>query len=200
MSKGQAKKSVWLSGSVAGKNKSHLIAYIGVMTALNVVVNAYFSYSFGITTFSLTIFSSVLTGILIGPLFGFTSCFIGDFLGYFIGTGSANSWSPWLGFATAVMALIGGLMFNGIKSKGKYGWVVKLSLICLVTFVISTVAINTTALYLLWYSKSFASWWDFFITRMFLDAQILNNILNYALLFIVLPALAKVKTFKIHLN
>lgn len=199
MSKTKEIRGVWFSGMLSGKKGSHLIAYLGVITALNVVENAYFSISLGVTQFSLTIFMSVLTGILIGPLFGFASCMVGDFLGYFIGTGSANSWTPWLGIATALMALFGGLIFNGLHWQGKRVWAVKLSLVALVTFLVSTVAINTTALYLLWYSKTFSSWGNFFVTRMFLQGQILNSIANYALLYFVLPALAKVKILKIKL-
>ena len=199
MSKTKVKRDVWFSGILSGKKGSHLIAYLGVITALNVVENAYFSIPLGITQFSLTIFMSVLTGILMGPLFGFASCMVGDFLGYFIGTGSANNWTPWLGVATALMAFFGGLIFNGLPWKGKRAWIVKLSLIALVTFLVSTVAINTTALYVLWYRKSFDSWGDFLVTRLFLQGQIFNSIANYALLFFVLPALAKVKTLKIKL-
>lgn len=200
MSKTNEKQGVWLSGAAKGKTQSHLIAYVGVLTALNIVVNAYFSFSLGITQFSLTIYASILTGILIGPLFGFTSCFIGDFLGYFIGTGSANHWTPWLGLATAIMALLGGLIFNGVACKHKYGWAVKIGLICLVTFAISTVAINTTAMYLLWYRKTFDSWGSFLLARLFAQGQIFNSLANYALLFFTLPALAKVKPFKIKLQ
>jgi len=199
MSRVKKQQGVWFSGILSDKRGSRLIAYLGVITALNVVENAYFSFSLGVTQFSLTIFMSVLTGILIGPLFGFASCMVGDFLGYFIGTGSANNWTPWLGLATALMALFGGLIFNGLNWQGKRAWVVKLSLIALVTFLICTVAINTTALYLLWYRKTFSTWWLFLLNRLFLQGQILNSIANYVLLFLILPALAKVKILKIKL-
>jgi len=101
--------------------------------------------------------------------------------------------------ATALMALFGGLIFNGLNWQGKRAWVVKLSLIALVTFLICTVAINTTALYLLWYRKTFSTWWLFLLNRLFLQGQILNSIANYVLLFLILPALAKVKILKIKL-
>ena len=199
MSKTKEKQSVWFSGILSGKSQSHLIAYLGIITALNVVENAYFSFSLGVTQFSLTIFMSVLTGILVGPLFGFASCLIGDFLGFFIGNGSVNSWTPWLGLATALMAFVGGLIFNGVSLKGKYAWAVKLGAVCLVTFAVSTVAINTTALYLLWYHKTFPTWGDFLVQRLFWQGQIFNSLINYALLYLALPALAKVKTLKIKL-
>ena len=199
MSKTKAKQ-LWWSRALAGKSKSHLIAYIGVMTALNVVENAYFSISFGTTQFSLTTFMSILTGILLGPLYGFASCFIGDFLGYFIGSGSVNSWTPWIGLSTAMMALLGGLIFNGLSLDRKGAWVFKLGIICATTFFICTVGINTTALYLMWYKKTFDTWWQFLVTRLFFQGQIFNSLANYALLFFALPALAKVKPLKIKLQ
>ena len=199
MSKTKEKRSIWMSGAAEGKSKSRLIAYVGVITALNVVENAYFSISFGVTQFSLTTFMSILTGILLGPLYGFVSCFVGDFLGYFIGSGSVNSWTPWIGLATAIMALIGGLIFNGTAWKGKYAWMLKLGIICLMTFAVSTVAINTTAMYFMWYRKTFDTWWDFLITRLFFQGQIFNSLANYLLLFFTLPALARVKPLKINL-
>ena len=200
MSKTKDAKRLWLFGVAGGKRKSHVIAYIGVMTALNVVVNAVASIPLGFTQFSLTIFTSVLTGILIGPLYGFTACMIGDTLGYMIANTGANGWTPWIGLATAMMALIGGLIFNGISWQGKGAWIGKLFLICMATFLVSTVAINTTAMYWMWYSKTFDSWWAFLITRLFLQGQIFNSLLNYALLFFVLPAWAKVKPLKINIR
>lgn len=200
MSKTKDAKRLWFAGAAYGKRKSHVIAYIGVMTALNVVANAAASIPLGFTQFSLTIFFSVLTGILIGPLYGFTACFIGDTLGYMIANTGANGWTPWIGLATAMMALIGGLVFNGIPLKGKNAWVGKLFLICLSTFLVSTVAINTTAMYWMWYKKTFDSWWLFLTTRLFLDGQIFNSLINYGLLFFALPALAKVKPLRIKIS
>ncbi len=193
-------KEILFSKILAKKNKSHKIAYIAVMTALNVVINAVASIPFGVVQFSLAIFISVLTGILIGPLFGFTACFIGDTLGYIIGNGGANGWTPWIGLATAAMALVAGFLMNGLSWKFKGAWLVKLSLISLSTFFISTVAINTTAMYLMWYYKTFSSWWEFLWTRLFIQGQIFNSILNYALLFITLPALGKIKPLKIKID
>lgn len=200
MSKTKEVKRLWLAGAASGKRKSQIIAYIGVMTALNVVMNAVASIPLGFTQFSLTIFTSVLTGILIGPLYGFTACFIGDTLGYIIANTGANGWTPWIGLATAMMAFVGGLIFNGLDWHGKGAWAGKLMIICLVTFVVSTVVINTTAMYLMWYRKAFDSWWIFLVTRLFLQGQIFNSLINYGLLFVVLPALAKVKPLKINIG
>ena len=189
-----------LSETLADKNKSHKIAYIAIMTALNIAVNALASLPLGFEILSLTILSSVLTGILIGPLFGFAACFIGDTLGFMIGAGGANGWTPWIGLATAMMALIAGFLFNGLRWKLKGAWAIKLALIGLITFLVCTVGINTTAMYFLWYSKTFSSWGEFLIFRLLSPIQIMNNLLNYGLLFAVLPTLGKIKPLKISID
>ena len=192
-------KKVLFSEVMLSKNQSHKIAYIAVLTALNVVVNAVASIPLGFVQFSFAIFLSALTGIMIGPLFGFGACFIGDTLGYIIGNGGGNGWSPWIGLATATVALIAGLIMHGVSLKMKGGWVVKLLLVCMVTFVVSTVAINSTAMYLMWYKKSFDSFWTFLFVRLFVQGQIWNSFFNYLLIFIALPTLARVKPLKLRL-
>ena len=91
-------------------------------------------------------------------------------------------------------AVIAGLIVNGISSKTK-GWLyVKLAVVCVLTFCICTVAINTTAFWLL-YSK--VSFWKYFVARIFVQGQIWNSLVNYVLLFIAVPALQKIKPLKI---
>ncbi|MBQ7924068.1 MAG: ECF transporter S component [Clostridia bacterium] len=192
-------KKVLFSEIMLSKNKTHKIAYIAVFTALNVVVNAVTSIALGAVQFSFAIFISALTGIVIGPLFGFGACFIGDTLGYIIGNGGGNGWTPWIGLATAMIAFLAGLIMRGVSLKIKGGWIVKLLLVCIATFVVSTIAINTTALYLLWYKKSFDSYWTFLLVRLFAQGQIWNSLVNYALLFITVPALNSIKLLKLHL-
>jgi len=72
-----------------------------------------------------------------------------------------------------------------------------LALISLLTFGVCTVAINTTAFWLL-YSK--VSYKTYLVTRLFVQGQIWNSLFNYALLFVGVPVLARVKPLKIRLN
>lgn len=192
-------KKIFFSEVMLSKNKTHKIAYVAVFTALNVVVNAVASIPLGIVQFSFAVFISALTGLILGSLFGFGACFLGDTLGYIIGNGGGNGWTPWIGLATAMIAFLAGLIMRGISFKAKWGWIVKLLLVCISTFFVSTVAINSTALYLLWYSKSFDSFWSFLIVRLFAQGQIWNSLINYVLLFIAVPALNNVKPLKLHL-
>ena len=58
-------KRVLFSSTLVGKNESHKIAYIALMTALIVVANMFFEFKFAETQFSLTLVISALTGFMI---------------------------------------------------------------------------------------------------------------------------------------
>ena len=184
------------SPTLAGKNKSHTIAYIAIFVAINVAVNAIGSVPLGFIQISLTIFVSVLTGIIIGPIFGFVSCFLGDTLGFFMGA-SGYAWTPWVGLSTAMAALIGGLVMNGIRWRFRGAWCVKLAFACTLTFLVWTWAINTTAGYFLWNSGGW-SYWTFVGIR--LGGQVWVSLLNYVFLFIAVPALGKIKPLKVDIR
>ena len=183
------------SPTLSGKSKSTKIAYIAVMTAFCVVANMFFEFKLADTQFSLTILVSALTGVLIGPLFGFTACFLGDLVG-FLYHSSGFAYYPWIGISMGLVALISGLFLGG-GSKGK-AWLfyTKIALVCISTFLLCTIAINTTAFWIL-YSK--VDYLTYLVARLFAQGQIWNSLVNYALLFIVLPILARVKPLNIQI-
>lgn len=186
-------KRLLLSKTIAEKSYSHKIAYVSVFTALCVVANMFFEFKLADTQFSFTLVISALTGIILGPLFGFCACFLGDLVG-FLYHSSGFAYYPWIGISMGLTAVLAGLIVNGISSKTK-GWLyVKLAVVCVLTFCICTVAINTTAFWLL-YSK--VSFWKYFVARIFVQGQIWNSLVNYVLLFIAVPALQKIKPLKI---
>lgn len=184
------------SPTLAGKNKSHTIAYIAVTTAFIVVTNMFFEFKLAETQFSFTLAVSALTGIVLGPLFGFAACFLGDLVG-FLYHSAGFAYLPWIGISLGLTAAISGLVVNGIPSKKKWFLYVKLGLVCVLTFLICTVAINTTAFWLL-YSKT--SYGVYLVSRLFVQGQIWNSLVNYALYFIAVPALGKIKPLKVDIR
>ena len=192
----EQKRSLWerllFSETLAGKKDSHKIAYIAVMTAFTVIVNMFFEFKLAETQFSLTLAASILTGILLGPIFGFTACFLGDLVG-FLYNSAGFMYMPWVGISLGLAAVISGLASN-IRVGKKWGMYLKLALICESTFLLCTVAINTTAFWLL-YSK--VEYTTYLVSRLFVQGQIWNSLGNYALLFVVMPALVKIKALKI---
>ncbi len=180
---------VFFSDLLAGQRTSRKIAVIGVMTALMVAGNMFFEFKLAETQFSFTIVLSALTGVLIGPLFGFAACFLGDLVGFFYHS-AGFAYLPWIGISMGLTALIAGFIVNGIPQKKEWFIFVKTAMVCLLSFLICTVAVNTTAFWLL-YSK--VDYWTYFVSRIFIQGQIWNCLVNYALLFLAVPIVKKLK-------
>ena len=177
------------SDLLAGQSMSRKIAVIGVMTAVMVVANMFFEFKLAETQFSFTLVLSALTGVIIGPLFGFVACFMGDLVGFFYHS-AGFAYLPWIGISLGLTAVIAGLVINGLPEGGKGFLFVKIGLVCILTFSICTVAINTTAFWIL-YSK--VDYGTYLISRLFVQGQIWNSLFNYALLFLTVPAVKKLK-------
>ena len=185
-------KRVLFSPTLVGKNKSHRIAYIAVMTALVVVATLVFEFKLAETQFSLTLAVCALTGAIIGPLYGAVACFLGDLVGFFYNSGG-YAYYPWIGISMALVAVIAGLVY-ALPWRWKGALPVKTAIVAVATFLICTVAINTTAFWLL-YSK--VSYTTYLVSRLFVQGQIWNSLANYALLFVVLPFLRGVKALRL---
>jgi ECF transporter S component (folate family) len=207
-------KRILFSEVILSKSHAQKIAYVGLMTAICIVSNMFLEFKMFDVQFSVTIFASVLTGILIGPLLGFTAAFLGDLIGFFY-----NSWGmvymPWVGLSVATMALISGLVMNGIPLKFKGAGYVKLAIVCVLALMFCTIGINTTGLYYYYvgigaFSEKAmdymtnvlgtgATYWGYTLFRLFISGQIYNNLFNYALLFLAVPLLNAAKPLKIHI-
>ena len=189
----ETKQSFWkrlfFSGGIAQLKHSRKIAYIAVMTAFTVVANMFFEFKFADVQFSLTIVVSALAGIVLGSLFGFVACFLGDLVGFLYNSGGFM-YMPWVGISMGLVALISGLVVNGLKWKFKGALQVKLALVSVLTFALCTVAINTTAFWLL-YSK--VPYGTYLVARLFVQGQIWNSLFNYALLFLFVPVLKRIR-------
>ena len=173
------------SGRIKAASRTHKVAYIGLMCALCAVCNMFFEFKLADTQFSLTIFFSVLTGIIIGPVYGFVACFLGDLVGYLYNS-AGFVYYPWIGIAMGLMALISGIIMNGVMRNSRGAVIVKLALIAVLTFLICTVAVNTTAFWIV-YNGMKIPYEVYLYSRMIVKGQIWNSLLNYALLFCAIP-------------
>ncbi len=183
-------------GALIHKRASHKIAYIAVVTAFIVVANMFFEIKLAETQFSLTIFVSAIAGILIGPLFGGAAAFLGDLVG-FLYHSNGFAYLPWIGISLGCIALLSGLIVGGLEYHTKWFLYVKLIIVSVLTFLLCTVAINTTAFWLL-YSK--IGYWEYLVSRLFIQGQIWNSLVNYVLLFIAVPSLSAIKPLKLYIR
>ena len=183
-------------GALAEKKASQKIAYTAVITAFVVVANMFLEIKLAETQFSLTIFVSAIAGILIGPLLGFAACFLGDLVG-FLYNSNGFAYLPWIGISLGTIAFLSGLIVGGVRSRTTWFLYVKLAIVCALTFLLCTVAINTTAFWLL-YSK--VDYWTYLVSRLFIQGQIWNSLVNYVLLFIAVPSLNRIKPLKLYIK
>ncbi len=191
---GTAKKPLFMrlffSGAITNDTKtSKKIAYIAILAAFLAVANT-FEIKFADVQFSFTIAVSALAGVVLGAVFGFVAAFLGDLVGFLYNSGGF-AYMPWVGIALGVTAFLAGVIVGGLNLKFKGALFVKIAVLALASFFICTVGINTTAFYLL-YAKG-VSFFAYAVTRIFVGGQIYNCIVNYALLFVLIPLVARLK-------
>lgn len=199
-------KRMLLSELLLSKSVSGKIAYTGLVAALCIVTNM-FEIKFASVQYSFTIFSSVLAGMLAGPLLGFCSVFLGDALG-FLCNNAGYPYYWWVALSCSTMALISGFVMNLRTGGGKKAVYVKLAVICVLTFGVCSVGINTTGMYFFGLKLFFPSnvkdavaeffggefsYGIYFVIRFFILGQIWNSVVNYVLLFLAVPLLGAIK-------
>ncbi len=188
--------SIWqrliFSPFVLNATRARKIAYIALMVALAIVCNMYFEFKLGAVQYSFTTVVSMLIGLLIGGGAGFVACFIGDAIGFI--ANPFGAYTPWIGLATGLTALISGTVFHLIKTNRSWHLYIKATLVCLSSFVICSFGINSTFLWLSYYSSmSYGEWLTF---RYIASGQIIVSVVNYALYFALVPVLKRVAFFK----
>ena len=210
-SKTQFWKRLLFSRTLEGKNESHKLAYIAVMTALCIATN-FFEVKFLDNQFSLTITISLLTGVIIGAVFGFTACVLGDFIGFLVNP--AYMYMPWVALSTGTFAFLAGVIFNGVTLRGKCALGIKLAFVCVLSFLVCTVGINSTGFY--FYNKAMGfstavlnyiaekfggevSFFGYIVYRLIFKGQIWNSVFNYALFIAILPSVSKIKALKLQI-
>ena len=193
------------------KQETKRISYTAVVTAFLIVANTLLEIKFSDVQFSITLLASMFAGVILGAGAGFTACVLGDAIGFII-----NSWGyvymPWVGLTSGVTAMLSGLIFYNFYFKFRGGLYLKLLLICLSSFLVGTVLINSTGFYLYNYfggfskavidyvsqkfGSDFVGYFGYLFYRLIFKGQIFNCLFNYALFFITLPLIIKLPYFK----
>ena len=200
------KEALLESNYLKGKSQAIKLAYIALITAVNIVGNSFLEFKTLDVQFSFTIFLAVISGMLLGAVFGFVSAFLADLLGYLV-----SSWGmmymPWVGLSVALMAFISGVVFKVGKNTNKY-LIIKGIIITFSTFIICTVLVNSVGFYyynkamgfstavLSYVAETFGSEVKFIfylVYRLIFKGQIFNSIFNYALMFAFIPLAKRLK-------
>lgn len=200
-------KKLFFSELILNSSHTKRTVYIALLAAFSAVSNMFLEVKFFDVQFSLTIIASAIIGGLIGAIPGFLACIFGDLVGYIY-----NSWGmiymPWVGLSTGMLAFIAGIVINGVSIKGKGGIYLKLALVCVVSFFVCTVGINSTGFY--FYNKAMGfskavldyvaerfggnvSYFAYVAYRLIFKLQIVNCAVNYAVLIAVYPLITRIK-------
>lgn len=202
--------NLFFSEIFRNSSRAKKIASIAVFAALSVMTNMFLEVKIFDLQFSLTIFVSTIIGVILGPIAGFITCVFGDFIGYV-----SNSWGliymPWVGISTGLFAFLAGIILGGVfnaKEEITYGKMfARLAVFAAVSFIVCTIAVNSTGFYVynyhLGFGKNFVAFAEknfggncaFFVYvlyRLFFLGQIWNSVANYALLFAFFPVLKRV--------
>lgn len=202
-------KKLFFSELIVNSSRTKRTVYIALLAAFSVVTNMFLEFKFFDVQFSLTIIVSAVIGGLIGAIPGFFACMLGDFIGYVY-----NSWGylymPWVGLSTGMLAFIAGVIINGVNIKGKGGIYIKLALVCVISFFVCTIGINSTGFYFYNQAMGFSkavldyvadkfggnvSYFAYVAYRLIFKLQIVNCIVNYAVFIAVYPLIMKIKFF-----
>lgn len=183
-------KKLFSSKILNDANETQRIVYIALMTSLTVICNMFFEFKLAETQFSLTIFFSAMSGMIIGPIGGFIASFLGDLVGFLVNSGGF-AYLPWIGLCMGITAFIAGITMNCFNFKSKFAIYFKLGIVCVLTFFICTIAINTTAFWIVYNGKK-VPYFAYLVTRLFVQGQIYNSIVNYFLLFVSYPVILQI--------
>ncbi len=155
------------------------IAYTAIFIALGLVAK-FLSLTIGAQTFSIFYTTCVLAGIFLGPVSGLLVGGLSDLIASLMQGGTL----PLITLGAAMMGFIPGLISKIPKIKPQF----KIALSYLLIYIVTTVVVNSLALYpLMGGNKTF---WAFLVFR--LSKQTIVVIVNIFLTYLIYFPLAKV--------
>ena len=126
-----------------GLTKTQQIAYISLLVALSVVTNIV-QIPFPLVQLSFVAVVACVAGVLLGPVDGFTVAFLGDLIAGIIAP--RGVYSPIIGIGTAMFGFVPGVVFGYLKK----GLITKAIISFAITFVLTSVVLNTFGLCLIY--------------------------------------------------
>lgn len=165
------------------RNHTFKLCSIALLSALSVVFNAFAINFTQDISVSFTYIVCFVAGVFLGPVEGFTVGVIGDLIGCLIAP--KGPYAPTITLSSGLLGLLPWLLFRYFK---KLPTEIKIILSFVLTFLICSVAINTTTWYIMYNSKT--EFFKYIVTRN--SIQIIVVAINCALTCIVFRPIAKV--------
>ncbi len=124
-------------------SKTQKIAYVSLFSALSVAVNV-IQIPTPIVQLSFVSTIACIAGVLLGPINGFIVAFLGDLLAGIVAP--LGVYSPIIGIGTSLFGLVPGIIFAFFKGKDY----IKLIISFVITFILSSLLLNTIGLALIY--------------------------------------------------
>lgn len=159
-------------------SKTQRMAYMAMFSALAVAVNI-LQIPFPLIQVSFVATVAFLAGVLLGAVDGFVVAFLGDLIAGIIAP--LGVYSPIIGIGTGLLAFVPGLVFSHVRGRI---WL-KSIIVYLITFVITSMLINTVGLAMIYSYMSLAE------RIALLPATLLVHAINCVLSIIMTKVLKK---------
>lgn len=183
--------------------RSKQVAYLGVAIALTVLVNMFsvdVTPQFKITFNYLVCF---FCGAFFGPVGGFLVSFLGDTLGFLLMPGPYPYWLP-TGLCTGLLAFIPGLVMNSLRFSFRGGIYVKAAIAVAAMYLVVTCGLGAYSNYLyvkhvIYAGQSYDKLFFAYLGGKILFSSVVS-VVNYVLVFVLIPLVGSVKSFPLKIR
>lgn len=160
-------------------SKTQRIAYISIFIALSVAVNI-FQIPFPLVQLSFVATVCYIAGMLLGPIDGFVVAFMGDLIAGIVAP--LGPYSPIIGIGTAMFGFVPGVIQCYFKKNDILNGIIAY----LITFLLTSVIINTIGLCLIYSSMVLAE------KAVLLPLNLLFHIINCVISILLIKAFKRI--------
>ena len=197
-------KRVFFTDSFLNMNTAKKIAYVGIFTALAILVNSVLSFDVSSSQkITLNYFFSFFCGTIFGPVVGFAICFIGDLLAFLIPIFSSGVYWFLTGLCSGLLAFIPGIIFTTLRFKFRGAVYVKAAISIALMYILITCGLGALSNYLyvklvIFAGREYTKTFIVYLGSKIAFSTIVSAI-NYVLVFLFIPLFNSIKSigFKI---
>ena len=203
MSQGKFKR-ILFTESFLKLSSAKKLAYVGVFTALSILVNIFLSIDVTPTQkITFNYFASFFCGAFFGPIIGFVICFLGDLLAFLLPLNGGIYWLP-TGICSGLLAFIPGIIFTTVRLKIKGAVYVKTAIAVTLMYLIVTCCLGALANYtyvkfVIYAGREYKTLFTAYLGAKILFSSIVS-LINYALVFAVIPLVDLIKNSDLKLE
>lgn len=178
-------------------------AYLGVFIALAVMANIFSIDVSPTQKISFTYLVGFFSGTLFGPFLGFIICFFGDVVAFLVNTGGGVYWLP-TGICTGLLAFIPGLVMNGFRFSFRDSVYVKAAIAVALMYLCVTCSLGAYSnflyiKYVVYAGKEYAKPFMVYLGGKIIFSTVVS-VVNYVLVFLLIPALNAIKPLKLKIQ